>query len=276
MSVSHVAGHYIPSFTVVLLGGLPADIRTDLRTLMLFVLLCAAGLRQVRQHAMYNTPTFGSSSTSSTAAEASSSSSISWDTGHTGQPTVKSIFAAAGSQAHGEQKCANAAAATAAGSGSSLGLRHNQSAPFIPSNLPWKPLDLASADIIILVSSWQGSYQAVAPVQHMQGGSSAGYARWEGFKSGGGLALYAAQRNDAMNRNGVSRLSPYHRYGMVSPFRVAREAGAAGAVKFLDEFLTWREISYHFYWHGWGGGQKGGKKMVHTVSSWTRNTRVYA
>ena len=206
----------------------------------------------MRQHAMYSTATFTSSSTSGTAVGGSSSSS-SWDTGLTGQHTVKSLFAAAGSQAHGEQQLANAAAAAvpgaAAGSGSSVEVRHNQSAPFIPSSLPWKPLDLRSADIKTLVSSWQGLDQAVAPVQHMQGGSSAGYARWEGFKSGGGLALYAAQRNDAMNRKGVSRLSPYHRYGMVSPFKVAREAGAAGAVKFLDEFLTWREISYHFCWH---------------------------
>jgi deoxyribodipyrimidine photolyase len=104
-------------------------------------------------------------------------------------------------------------------------------------------------DITTLVSSWQGLDQAVAPAHRLRGGSSAGYARWEGFKTSGGLALYAAQRNNALNRSGVSRLSPYHRHGMVSPFKVAREASAANAVKFLDEFLTWREISYHYCWH---------------------------
>lgn len=48
---------------------------------------------------------------------------------------------------------------------------------------------------------------------HMQvGGSVSGYGRWADFKKRG-LSLYAATRNDAMNRNGVSRMSPYHHWG---------------------------------------------------------------
>lgn len=53
-------------------------------------------------------------------------------------------------------------------------------------------------------------------------------------------------------RDGVSRLSAHLHLGMVSPFRVAREALAArsyGAGKFVDEFLTWREIAYAFCFH---------------------------
>ena len=53
----------------------------------------------------------------------------------------------------------------------------------------------------------------------------------------------------APRRGGVSRLSAHLHFGMVSPFRVAREALAAGtysAHKFVDEFLTWREVAYAF------------------------------
>lgn len=112
-----------------------------------------------------------------------------------------------------------------------------------------------------------------------------------------GLSLYAARRNNALERDGVSRLSAYHHYGMVSPFKVAREAALdksggwslwhrrawilapcsaalpkephlfpsprtpltcppvahfvlpAGATKYLDEFLTWREVSYLYCLH---------------------------
>ena len=44
-------------------------------------------------------------------------------------------------------------------------------------------------------------------------------------------------------------MSPYLHYGMVSPFRLAREAtaiGGRGAEKFLDEMLIWREMAYAF------------------------------
>ena len=47
----------------------------------------------------------------------------------------------------------------------------------------------------------------------------------------------------------MSRLSAHLHFGMVSPFRVARDALAAksfGAGKFVDEYLTWREVAYAF------------------------------
>ena len=52
--------------------------------------------------------------------------------------------------------------------------------------------------------------------------------------------------------DGVSRLSAYLHYGMVSPQRLAREAAAIGndgAEKFLDELLIWRELAYAFCYH---------------------------
>ncbi len=94
---------------------------------------------------------------------------------------------------------------------------------------------------------------AIGPVQHTPGGSHAGYARWESFKAQG-LAGYAALRNDAAVAwpRGVSRMSPYLHHGHVSPWRIAREAqavGGAGANKFIDELLTWRELAFHWCFH---------------------------
>ncbi len=86
-----------------------------------------------------------------------------------------------------------------------------------------------------------------ATVTQTLGGSVAGYDRWQRFHQSC-LKQYAWKRNDA-TQNATSRLSPYLHYGMVSPFRIAREAaalGGEGAEKFLDELLIWRELAYAF------------------------------
>jgi len=93
---------------------------------------------------------------------------------------------------------------------------------------------------------------SVRPVSHTVGGSSKGYRRWESWVSSGGLKTYAQRRNDALDHQGVSRLSAYLNAGMVSPMRIAREtanARGAGKSKFLHEFLTWRGVSYAFCYH---------------------------
>lgn len=110
-------------------------------------------------------------------------------------------------------------------------------------DLPFEPFDLQQADLAEIVASCQIDH-AIGPVGDTRGGSQAGYERWEAFKKQG-LAQYAKRRNDASIR-GVSRLSAYLHYGMVSPFRIAREASDAGAEKFLDELLIWRELAYCF------------------------------
>ncbi|MGB7342828.1 MAG: FAD-dependent oxidoreductase [Pirellulaceae bacterium] len=89
---------------------------------------------------------------------------------------------------------------------------------------------------------------SVAPIADTPGGTQAGYERWEQFKRSG-LDRYAKKRNDAANHQGVSRLSAYLHYGMISPLRIAREADQLGASKFLDELLIWRELSFHFCAH---------------------------
>jgi photolyase PhrII len=117
---------------------------------------------------------------------------------------------------------------------------------FVPSDLPFEPVDLATADFAGLIAECDIDH-AVGQAPHTVGGSRAGYARWEAFKAKG-LRRYADDRNDAL-RDGVSRLSAYLHYGMVSPLRIAREAAAVrgpGAEKYLDELLVWRELAYTF------------------------------
>lgn len=116
----------------------------------------------------------------------------------------------------------------------------------IAAHLPFEPIDLQTADIAELVSHCDIDH-AVGPVPHTPGGSMAGYERWNSFKKQG-LAKYDRLRNNALV-DGVSRMSPYLHYGMVSPMRIARETAQikrSGAEKYLDELLIWRELAYCF------------------------------
>ena len=138
--------------------------------------------------------------------------------------------------------------------------------PFQLSWLPFEPLNLQTADFSQWISQCEIDH-VVGPVVDTVGGSIAGYLRWNEFKAKR-LARYAKQRNNALS-DGVSRLSPYLHYGMVSPFRIAREAaevGNAGSEKYLDELLIWRELAYTFCFYcedydGWSG-----------VPDWARET----
>ena len=109
------------------------------------------------------------------------------------------------------------------------------------------PVDLRTADaerIAELVSERDIDH-LIGPVRDTPGGARAGYARWQAFAESG-LQTYSEQRNEPTLPSGVSRMSPYLHLGCVSPFRVAREAHAAGASKYLDELLVWREVAWHF------------------------------
>jgi photolyase PhrII len=119
---------------------------------------------------------------------------------------------------------------------------------FLPP-LPFEPVELTRESIPEWVARCEIDH-GVGPVPHTRGGSTAGYARWRAFLEGG-LRPYADRRNNPLVL-GVSRLSPYLHYGQVSPFRIAREAAAAGgrgAEKFLDELLIWRELAFAFSFH---------------------------
>jgi len=115
--------------------------------------------------------------------------------------------------------------------------------------LGFEPIDPRTAEVGELVAACDVDH-GVGPVAHTVGGSRAGGARWDAFRDGP-LARYARDRNDAL-RPGVSRLSAYFHFGMLSPLRVAREClsiGGGGADKFLDELLVWREAAWHFCHH---------------------------
>ncbi len=113
--------------------------------------------------------------------------------------------------------------------------------------LPFTPVDLERASFAELVASAAIDH-GVGPVAHSRGGSVAGYARFRAFALEGSLGQYARERNDPLAGRS-SRLSAYLHYGHVSPLRIAREVaaiGGAGAQKFLDELLVWREVAYAF------------------------------
>ena len=122
--------------------------------------------------------------------------------------------------------------------------------PFVPSGLSFEPVDLQAADLPELIAACEIDH-SVVPVGHTPGGSVAGNKRWDGYVADG-LKQYAATRNGADREGSVSRMSPYLHYGMVSPFKLARDAAAVGGKggdKFNDELLTWRELAWHFCYH---------------------------
>lgn len=115
--------------------------------------------------------------------------------------------------------------------------------------LPFEPLAL-DQDLAPVIARCHIDH-GVAPVPGFRGGRHAALARWRRFVEGGGLNRYAADRNDAA-RPGVSRLSPYLHHGHVSALELAHESllhGGAGASKFLDELLVWRELAFNLACH---------------------------
>lgn len=115
----------------------------------------------------------------------------------------------------------------------------------IPTGLPFEPVDPLAVDLQALVASCAIDH-AVPRVWDTPGGMVAARRRWHAFREGP-LDRYARDRNDAA-RAGVSRMSAYLHFGHISPFEMARDViarGAAGADKFLDELLTWREFAWH-------------------------------
>ena len=139
--------------------------------------------------------------------------------------------------------------------------------PFVP-DLPFEPIDLATADFPVLIAQCRIDH-GVGPVSDTRGGSAAGYARWREFVDTGRLDRYDRARNDPARGDGVSRMSAYLHYGMVSPMRLAREVAARtgeGAAKWLDELLVWRELAYAFCFH------RGDHATIEAIPVWARET----
>jgi photolyase PhrII len=137
--------------------------------------------------------------------------------------------------------------------------------------LPFTPIDARALDdrsIASLVAECEIDH-GVAPVREWRGGSRAGYARWDAFRDEK-LEGYARRRNDPL-LDGTSRLSPYLHYGHVSALRIARETAlvtGAGADKFLDELLVWREVAWHFAAHT----PPGELETLEPLPEWARAT----
>ena len=146
--------------------------------------------------------------------------------------------------------------------------------PVVP---PWAgdagfaPLVVSEEGIPSLVASCAIDH-GVGAVPGLRGGEAAARTRWRAFRETG-LARYAEARNDAADLDGVSRLSPYLHFGMVSAARIAREARAAGgpgAAKYLDEILTWRELAWSFCFH------RGDHASVSALPAWARESLARA
>jgi deoxyribodipyrimidine photo-lyase len=115
-------------------------------------------------------------------------------------------------------------------------------------HLPFDPVRPTREMIAALVARCDIDH-AVAPSPMFRGGTAAGRARLTEFVKNG-LKHYADLRNDPNEPEAVSRLSPYLHFGNLSIHEILLAAQAAGPAdqyaKFLDEALTWREVSHNF------------------------------
>ena len=117
-----------------------------------------------------------------------------------------------------------------------------------PVELPFDPVRPTAESIPSLVARCDIDH-AVAPSPMFRGGTAAGRARLHDFLTTG-LRHYADLRNDPNEPDAVSRLSPYLHFGNLSIHEILLAARAAGPgeqyARFLDEALTWREVSHNF------------------------------
>jgi deoxyribodipyrimidine photo-lyase len=118
-------------------------------------------------------------------------------------------------------------------------------------HLPFEPVmvehQLADVDARWALLKQCNIDPTVHPIWRFRGGEQAALARWQAFKEKG-LNGYARRRNNAADTDGVSRMSAYIHYGMISPMKIAREAAEVGtksAEKYLDELLVFREHPWH-------------------------------
>ena len=108
-------------------------------------------------------------------------------------------------------------------------------------------LDVARCDVAAEVARCEIDHGVSAVAS--RGGLRAARGRLAGFVADG-LHAYAQRRRNPSDEGGSSRLSPYLHYGMISPHEVVRavRAGASpeASEAFLNEMLTWRELSLNF------------------------------
>ena len=120
--------------------------------------------------------------------------------------------------------------------------------PSLLDGLELDALDLANADLAAEIAACEIDH-SVPPVTTIVSGRDAALARLDAFCHGA-LGDYETRRADPTDVDGSSRLSPYLHFGQLSAAEVARAAIARGphaaVEKFLDELITWRELSLNF------------------------------
>lgn len=108
-------------------------------------------------------------------------------------------------------------------------------------------LDLATVDLDSAIAACEIDHSV--PAVAMRSGLTAARARLHAFCDGA-LAHYSERRSDPTDEEGSSRLSPYLHFGQIAAAEVARAAlaspHAAETGKFIDELVTWRELSLNF------------------------------
>jgi deoxyribodipyrimidine photo-lyase len=108
-------------------------------------------------------------------------------------------------------------------------------------------LDVAECDIAAEVARCEIDHD-VSPVA-LRGGLSPARARLTEFAADG-LHDYSTRRRNPSDDGGSSRLSPYLHNGMISALEVVRTVRASApddqSEAFLNEMLTWRELSLNF------------------------------
>jgi deoxyribodipyrimidine photo-lyase len=119
--------------------------------------------------------------------------------------------------------------------------------PSLLASLEVEWLDIGRCDIEREVGRCEVD-ETVGPVS-THGGLRAARARLHAFVADG-LRDYANRRRNPSDDFGSSRLSAYLHNGMISPLEVVTTARAAGDTaqsdSFLNELLTWRELSFNF------------------------------
>jgi deoxyribodipyrimidine photo-lyase len=114
-----------------------------------------------------------------------------------------------------------------------------------PLQVDWLDIERCRIDDEVARCEVDHAVRAVETV----GGLEAARALLHAF-AGDGLHGYAERRRNPSDTGGSSRLSPYLHNGMISPLEVVsavREAApSAQSEAFLNEMLTWRELSLNF------------------------------
>mmetsp|Transcript_20231 Transcript_20231/g.23088 ORF Transcript_20231/g.23088 Transcript_20231/m.23088 type:complete len:603 (+) Transcript_20231:120-1928(+) len=130
----------------------------------------------------------------------------------------------------------------------------------VPS--PWKrPWTVSELREIHNIKAWVQQQQhgtdncrrfdnSVPVCNQTHGSNTAGIQRWHKFRQEH-LSNYAKRRNDIALPHGVSRMSSYLNYGIVSIFELMHDiywnsssSTATAKRKFIEEVVKWREIGY--------------------------------